>query len=147
MRVSNVDVLEMLVSEASGGDEGSITEVIRPAAIIPEESARSILMELALRDVRTGGLWLAEPSVWRRFDRPADDGSQGDLIGSLQVAYGTPTRYEITVFRVTVTAYGAEHGWTVASLCDEALHYGGLNLADCPRAQLSPPPQPFRYTS
>ena len=141
-----MDVLEMLVSEASGGDEGSITEVIRPSAIIPEESTRSILMELALRDARNGGLWLAEPTVWRRFDRPFDDEVSTNLIGSIQVAYGTPTRYDITVFRVTVTGYGAEHGWTVASLCDEALHYGHLTLSECPRAQLSPPPQPFRFT-
>jgi hypothetical protein len=146
--VSNVDVLEMLVSEASGGDEGAITEVIRPAAIIPEDSARLIMMELALRDVRNGGLWLAEPALWRRFDRPFEGAAaaSSNLIGSLQVAYGTPTRYDITVFRVTVTGYGAEHGWTVASLCDEALHYGHLTLSECPRAQLSPPPQPFRFT-
>jgi hypothetical protein len=145
MRVSDVDVLEMLVSEASGGDEGSITEVIRPSAIIPEESTRSILMELALRDARNGGLWLAEPTVWRRFDRPFDDEVSTNLIGSIQVAYGTPTRYEITVYRATVTGYGAEHGWTVTSLCDEALRFGGLTLVECPRAQLSTPPQPFRF--
>jgi len=139
-------MLEMLVSEAFG-DEGSITEVIRPSAIIPEESARRILMELALRDVRNGGLWLAEPSVWRRFDGPSDSGNESNLIGTLQVAYGTPTRYEITVFRATVTGFAAQQGWTVASLCDEALKFGGLTLAECPRAQLSPPPQPFHFNS
>ena len=32
-----MDVLELLVSEAAG-DEGSVTEVIRPAAIIQEEA-------------------------------------------------------------------------------------------------------------
>src|SRR4051812_3457750 len=138
-------MLELLVSEAAGG-EGSVTEVIRPSAIIPEDSARGILMELALRDVRTGGLWLADPTVWRRYDGPVD-GEAANLIGSIQVAYGTPTRYEITVFRATVTGFGTEHGWTVASLCDEALQFGGLTLADCPRAELKPPPKPFRFTS
>jgi hypothetical protein len=34
---------------------------------------------------------------------------------------------------------------TVASLCDEALKFGGLTLATCPRADLKPPPQPFRF--
>ncbi|MEZ5159179.1 MAG: hypothetical protein R2687_10140, partial [Candidatus Nanopelagicales bacterium] len=34
-----------------------ITEIIRPAAIVPEEAARSILVELALRDTNNGGLW------------------------------------------------------------------------------------------
>ncbi|HEU5034368.1 MAG TPA: hypothetical protein VFT62_06375 [Mycobacteriales bacterium] len=138
------DVLELLVSAASG-EEGAVTEVIRPAAIVPEESARSILMELALRDIRTGGLWLAEPTVWQRFDRPGGSGPEPQLVGSLQVAYGTPTRYEITIYRVTVTRLGTERGWTVGSLTDEALGYGGLTLAGCPRARLDVPPKPFRF--
>jgi hypothetical protein len=141
-----MDMLELLVSEASG-DEGAVSEVIRPAAIIPDEAARTVLMELALRDQRSGGLWLAEPSVWRRYDRPTGQATPPSLIGSIQVAYGTPTRYEITLYRVTVTSLGAGVGWTVASLCDEALGFGGLTLADCPRATLAPPPAPFRRTA
>jgi hypothetical protein len=133
-------MLEALVSEAMG-EEGSVSEVIRPSAIIPEEAARSVLVELSLRDVRSGGVWLAEPSLWQRFDGPTSK----NLIGSIQVAYGTPTRYEITVFRCTVTRFGTERGWTVTSLCDEALQYGGLSLANCPRASLAAPPKPFRF--
>jgi hypothetical protein len=140
---ARVDMLELLVSEAMG-DEGAVTEVIRPAAIIPEEAARTVLMELALNDLRAGGVWISEPSVWRRYDRPAGATGEPALIGSIQVAYGTPTRYEITVYRVTETRFGTEAGWTVASLCDEALGMGGLTLAECPRAELSPPPRPFR---
>ncbi|HET7328856.1 MAG TPA: hypothetical protein VFJ14_16415, partial [Nocardioidaceae bacterium] len=101
------DMLEMLVSAASG-EEGSVTEVIRPSAIVPEESARQILMELVLNDVRSGGTWVAEPSQWQRFDRPAGQGLEPNLIGSIQIAYGTPTRYEITIYRVTVTRFGTE---------------------------------------
>jgi hypothetical protein len=100
-------------------------------------------MELSLRDVRSGGHWLAEPSVWRRFDRTSATPEDCQLIGSIQVAYGTPTRYDITVYRVTITTYGQAKGWSVASLCDEALGYGGLSLAECPRAALRPPPPPF----
>jgi hypothetical protein len=144
---SAVSELELLVSEAY--DEGVISEVIRPAAILPEGNARSVLVELALRDVRNGGTWDAEPNMWRRYDRPWDgaDGTHGDaeLIGCIQVAYGTPTRYEITIYRVTVTRLGREHGWTVETLCDEALEFGGLDLASCPRASLDPPPKPFRF--
>lgn len=142
-----MDELELLVSEAY--DEGVVTEVIRPAAILPEDAARAVLMELALRDVRVGGPWQAEPSVWRRFDRPWDgtDGGPGSaqLLGTIQVAYGVPTRYEITIFRATVTKLGTERAWTVNGLCDEALGYGGLTLATCPRADLKPPPKPFRF--
>ncbi|MGN6473050.1 MAG: hypothetical protein ACTHK4_05300 [Mycobacteriales bacterium] len=133
-------ILETLVSEAMG-EEGSVTEVIRPSAILPEDAARSVLVELSMRDVRSGGVWLADPSIWRRYDGPTEQ----NLIGSIQVAYGTPTRYEITVFRVTVTQFGTQRGWTVETLCDEAFQYGGLTLANCPRAALAAPPKPFRF--
>jgi hypothetical protein len=33
----------------------------------------------------------------------------------------------------------------VESLCDEALAFGGLDLATCPRATLQAPPKPFRF--
>lgn len=137
--------LEMLAAEVY--DEGVVTEVIRPAAILPEDAARAVLVEMAMRDVRNAGLWEAEPSLWRRYDRPFDaPGVPGSaaLIGSMQVAYGTPTRYEITIYRATITAFGRDNGWTVETLCDEALGFGGLTLASCPRASLQPPPQPFR---
>ncbi|HET7309992.1 MAG TPA: hypothetical protein VFJ17_01560 [Mycobacteriales bacterium] len=130
-------------------DEGAVSEVIRPAAVIPEEAARAVLMELALRDVRVGGLWEAEPTVWRRFDKSFDglNGTPGtaELIGTIQIAYGVPTRYEITIFRATVTRLGSDLGWGVNQLCDEALNYGGLTLATCPRADLEPPPRPFHF--
>jgi len=144
MDSSAVEMLELLVSEAMG-DEGAVTEVIRPAAVIPEEATRPILMELALRDIRCGGVWLAEPTVWRRFDRPAGGEREPQLLGSIQVAYGTPTRFEITVYRVTVTSLGRAQGWSVEKVCDEALAFGGLSLAECPRADMTPPPQPFRF--
>ena len=66
------------------------------------------------------------------------------LLGSLQVSYGTPTKYAITIYRATVTTLGSDFGWTVEGLCDEALGYGGYTLAECPRADLKPPPKPFR---
>jgi hypothetical protein len=140
----SVNELELLSSMAY--DEGAVTEVIRPAAILAEEAARNVLVELALRDVRNGGMWDFEPSIWRRFDRSWAGGRPGpsQLLGTIQVAYGTPTRYEITIFRATITTVGQEQGWAVESLCDEALGFGGYTLASCPRAHLQPPPQPFR---
>ncbi len=139
------ELSELLANEAYGDED--VSEVIRPAAVLPEEAARAVLVEMALRDVRAGGVWSAEPTLWRRYDRAWQaDGQPGaaNLIGTLQVAYGTPTRYEITVFRVTVTRPGLQQGFSVESLCDEAFGFGGLTLASCPRASLSPPPKPFR---
>jgi len=129
-------------------DEGVVTEVIRPAAIVPEESARAVLVELALRDVQYGGLWLSDPSRWAMYDSPwSAPGQPGEaqLVGTIQVAYGTPTRYEITIYRATITRRGTELGWTVTKLCDEALGYGSLDLATCPRATLAAPPKPFHF--
>lgn len=129
-------------------DEGVVTEVIRPAAIIPEEAARAILVELSLRDVRNGGVWRSDPSRWALYDSPwptpVDQGA-AQLLGTIQVAYSTPTRYEITIFRATVTRVGTDTGWTVESLCDEALGFGQLSLSTCPRAEMKEPPKPFRF--
>lgn len=132
----------------SAYDEEVISEVIRPAAIVPEEAASIILVELSLNSVETGGLWQAEPSRWNRYDSPwatATDPGASALIGSVQVAYGTPTRYELTIYRVTITRRGQELGWGVESLTDEALGLGDLTLAECPRAELKAPPRPMRF--
>ncbi|MGH3744255.1 MAG: hypothetical protein ACRDTP_05290, partial [Mycobacteriales bacterium] len=97
--------------------------------------------------VRNVGQWHTTPTLWRRFDRAwASSDAPGDaiLLGSLQVAYATPTKYEITVYRSTITQDGVAQGWDVTSLTDEALGFGNLSLATCPRAQLAPPPAPFR---
>lgn len=135
-------------NDAENLGEGAVTQVIRPAAIVPEIAARLILVELALRDVSNGGLWLSDPSRWARYDLPwtrAGDPGESRLVGTIQVAYGMPTRYEITIYRATVTALGQTAGWSVGSLCDEALALGGLTLSECPRASLTAPPKPFRY--
>ncbi len=141
-----MDKLELLVSEAFG--DGAITEVLRPSAIVPEDAARNILIEMAMRDVRLDGVWWADPATWRRYDKPWDgpERTQGtaELLGSIQIAYGTPTRYEITIYRVSVTRVGTERGVTVESLTNEALAFGGLTLENCPRADLKPPPKPFQ---
>jgi hypothetical protein len=139
-----VRIIEMFSTETS--DEGMVTGVIRPAAVLPDAVANSVVRELAARDVRLGGVWLAEPALRRLYDEPWADSKTpegSELLGTIEVAYGTPTRYEITVFRAAVTRFGAELGWTVETLCDEALGFGGISLAMCPRADLKPPPAPF----
>lgn len=123
-----------------------LTRVIRPAAVVPESAAARIVAELGERDVSNGGVWNASPTVWQRYSAPWDGpgATRGAavLIGTVAVAYGTPMRHHITVYRVTITEAGAAQGWTVDQLCDEALGYGGLTLAECPRAELAAPPVP-----
>ena len=135
------------IFQAEMYDEGIVTEVLRPSAVLPEEAARAVLIELAMRDVRAGGVWESAPNRWARYEAPwpsatTPDGSS--LIGAIQVSYGTPTRYDITIYRVTITSTGTALGWTVEALCDEALGFAGLDLRTCPRASLQAPPKPFR---
>ena len=140
-----MDPLEELAAAAY--EDVAVTEVIRPAAVLPESAARAVLVELAVRDVRADGLWWSSPVLWQRWDRSWDSPDQvggAQLVGSLQVTYGTPQKYAITIYRATITQYGAAAGWTVEQLCDEALGFGGFTLADCPRADLVAPPRPFR---
>jgi hypothetical protein len=124
------------------------TEVIRPAAVLMEEAARQILAGLAEDDVRYGGRWLTSPGVWERYDRAWPKGSReaGDALhlGTVRSIYDSPQRYSVTIFRASITAEGLDQGWTVDSLCDDALKHANLTLADCPRATFLPAPLPFR---
>ena len=125
------------------------TTVIRPSAVLRDESARLVLQALELRDVASGGVWSASPGMWQRYDKPWDGlaGSKGtsQLIGTIGTVYGTPSKYDITIYRVTVTDHGREAGWTVEGICDDALQYADLSLASCPRTTLpADVPDPFR---
>lgn len=122
-------------------------EVIRPAAVLSEGATRSILQGLAADDVLAGGHWWTRVGVWRRYATPWAGGAQepgGAVhIGTISCVYDSPARYCVTVFRVSMTAYGLGQGWTTESLCNEAFGHAGLTLADCPRASLGAPPAPF----
>src|SRR3954451_19549695 len=129
---------------------GELTKVIRPAAVVPEASAARIIEQLSMRDVGRGGVWNVSPTLWQRYSGAWDGigGTTGSavLIGSIAVAYETPVRNHITIYRVTITEGGRDSGWTVEARCDEALGYGGLTLDACPRADLMTPPtrDPFK---
>jgi hypothetical protein len=145
------DALTM-ATDPGGAFSGAaeLTKVIRPAAVVPESSAAAIMAELTSRDVARGGVWNVSTTLWQRYSGPWDGvcGTTGSavLIGSIAVAYETPVRNHITIYRVTVTEAGRDQGWTVEGLCDEALGYGGLTLDVCPRAELMSPPSrdPFK---
>jgi hypothetical protein len=145
--VAQREAVESLASRMY--DDVTVTEVIRPAAVLSETNAHRVRMGLERDDVRAGGRWHAEPGCWRLFERPwkgKDERSAAaaGLIGSIQVAYGMPTRYEITIFRATITLLGTRLGFTVSSLCDEALGWADLTLATCPRIDMPAPPRAFR---
>ena len=124
--------------------------IIRPAAVLDARAAASVLKELDRLDVSVQGLWSASSALWQRFDRPWDGpgGTRGSstLVGSIAVMYDAPNRHQITIYKVTVTDAGRTAGWTVESVCDDALGWVGLSLATCPRAELAQPPlrDPFK---
>jgi hypothetical protein len=124
------------------------TEVIRPSAVLTEVLANKILRELETQDVSRGGIWSASVGLWQRYDHAWDGpgGTHGTarLIGTIGAVYGTPSKYDITIYRVTVTGHGSSLGWTVEGLCDDALKWVDLTLATCPRTSMaSAAPDPF----
>lgn len=126
------------------------SQVIRPAAVLRQVEAQRVVEALSGLDVAKGGIWIVNPGLWQRYDK-AWDGPGGmagtsRLVGTIATTYGAPTRYEITIYRVTVTSHGHSLGWSVDSLCDDALGYAGLTLASCLRAEMTTPPglDPFR---
>jgi hypothetical protein len=118
-------------------------QVIRPSALLAAREAQKVLAELESRDVSRGGIWSATPGLWQRYDVPWDgmSGTRGSsqLVGTIGVVFGTPTKYDITIYRATVTEHGLATQWTVDRICDDALQYAGQTLASCPRINL---PQP-----
>ena len=132
---------------APGQNDFASQEVIRPAAVLSEGHARMILQGLADDDVREGGHWWTRVGTWRRYESPwaegADAPGEAVHIGTISSVYDSPSRYCVTIFRVSLTAYGLRKGWTTASLCDDALRHAGLTLDECPRAHLMPTPKPF----
>ena len=129
------------------GNEGE--RVLRPGAVLDNRNAARVTAELNRLDVSRGGTWNVGTSLWQRFDQPwnGPHGQRGEarLMGSIGVMYDAPSRHQITLYRVTITADGTELGWSVNRLCDDALSWIGLTLASCPRADLggAPRPDPF----
>ncbi len=126
------------------GDAVVDTRILRPSAVLDHLTAAHLVGELEAQDVSRGGVWVATPALWQRYDRPwnGPGGSRGNsqLVGSIAVMYDAPARQQITLYRVALTDAGLAAGYTVDSVCDAALALVGMTLADCPRAELAAAP-------
>jgi hypothetical protein len=124
-----------------------LDRVIRPAALVPQRAALTIMAWLAEHDVTRGSFWAHDVTYIKRFSGPFDgpSGMRGSarLLGSIHIVWDT---YDVTIYRACVTDDGAASGLTVDALCDEVLGVADLTLATCPRADLAPAPvpDPFR---
>ena len=122
---------------------GDTDRVIRPSAIVPEAAARELLAWVAQHDVTCGGVWAHDVGYFKRFSGPFDGigGMRGSavLLGTIHVTWD---KYDVTIFRVSVTEEGVARRMTVEGLCNELLLHAGLTLATCPRADLAPAPAP-----
>jgi len=122
---------------------GDNDRVIRPSALVPEQAARLLLAWVAVHDVTHGGVWANDIGYFKRFSGPFDGpgGMRGNavLLGTIHVTWD---KYDVTIFRVSITDEGAAKGMTVEGLCNELLLHAGYTLATCPRAELAPAPAP-----
>jgi hypothetical protein len=125
--------------------------VLRPSAVLPAWVAADVIQSLEGRDVSLGGVWSASIGLWQRYDVPWNGrwGARGtaQLVGAIGAVYGTPTRYDITLYRVTLTEHGRAEGWTHDALVNDALQYARVTLAELPRVRSSEPPQPLHLSS
>ncbi len=77
-----------------------VTEVIRPAAVVPEETAREILIGAVAEQRARRRRLVRRAQPVERYDQPLtelDNPGSAGLIGTIQVAYGTPRKYDITI--------------------------------------------------
>lgn len=122
--------------------------IIRPAAIIPMDSARGLLDWLAIDAVERGGLWSVGESsgVWQRYDKAWNGAhqSRGDseLVGTIFVTYDKPRKHDVVLHRVQISDHGLMLGWTTTTLVDELLAQVGLSIATCPRDTSMPAAAP-----
>jgi hypothetical protein len=116
--------------------------------VLADATVREVLADLSAQDVKRGGVWLVEAGHWHRYDRPwnGDDGGPGTAqrLGGVHVAYGTPTRYEVTVYRATITEAGARCGWTVPDLLAQVLRSVALTADNHRQLEQKSAPKPFR---
>jgi hypothetical protein len=132
-----------------GSDKIAAQSQIRPALVLPEREARVLLAAAGHHDVSRGGVFSAGPAGVQVWSAPWDGpgGSHGSSVhlGSVDWSYDTPARHYITVYRVMVTAAGAQAGKTVDSVLEQVLSLSGLRSDGTTLAMVPPPPRdPFR---
>ena len=129
----------------------AVQSQIRPALVLPEREARVLLAAAAREDVARGGVFSAGPAgiqLWSGgWDGPGGSHGSAQHLGSVDWSYDTPARHYITVYRVLVTASGAEAGLSTELVLQQVMALGGLSAEGATLSMALPPPRdPFRST-
>ena len=129
----------------------AVQSQIRPALVLPEREARVLLAAAAREDVARGGVFSAGPAgiqLWSAgWDGPGGSHGSALHLGSVDWSYDTPARHYITVYRVLVTAAGAEAGLSTELVLQQVMALGGLSAEGATLSMAVPPPRdPFRST-
>ena len=130
-------------------DRVAVQSQIRPALVLPEREARNLLSAATREDVSRGGVFSAGPAgiqLWSgAWDGPGGSHGSAVHLGSVDWSYDTPARHYITVYRVLVTAAGADRGLNTESVLSEVMALGGLTSEGATLVMAVPPPRdPFR---
>jgi hypothetical protein len=133
------------------GSGHAVQSQIRPALVLPEREARHLLAAATREDVSRGGVFSAGPAgiqLWSgQWDGPGGSHGSAVHLGSVDWSYDTPARHYITVYRVLVTAAGAELGLNTESVLARVMALGGLTSEGATLSMAVPPPRdPFRST-
>ena len=129
--------------------ELAVASNVRPSIVLPDREARALLAAAERADVSAGGTYSAGPAGVQVWSGPWNGllGSKGSArhLGSVDWSYDTPSKHYITVYRVMVTAAGAEAGLSPADLLARVLALAGVT-APSNSLQLASPParDPFR---
>ena len=124
----------------------STASQIRPAIVLPDREARTLLAAAEREDVSRGGRFSAGPAGVQVWSGPWDGagGSHGtsEHLGSVDWSYDTPSRHYITVYRVLVTVKGVAGGYSPADILKHVLDLAGLAAASEVALAMEPPPAP-----
>ncbi|MDX6246501.1 MAG: hypothetical protein QOE76_4224 [Frankiales bacterium] len=122
---------------------------VRPALVLHEREARTLLETASRYDVSSGGCFSAGPAGIQVWTGPWDgpNGGHGGSVhlGSVDWSYDTPVRHYATVYRAMVTEAGVNCGETTTSVLARVLALSGLPLEGS-RVTMPQPPRrdPFR---
>ena len=126
----------------------ALASQVRPALVLAERQARSLLDAATANDVSRGGLFSTNPACIQVWDRPWDSiTAPGEAVhlGSVDWSYDTPVKHYVTIYRAMVTDAGHANGETTLSVLGRVLSLTGIPL-DGARVTLAAPParDPFR---